>query len=168
MEGATAGGVLRDGYVELRDGGELQERGFGVRAGGALRLTLVEAAYLVDKGELRVVGEDGRSLGFQDIVKLASSADRSFWQKLVVYADLRDRGLRAQPVEGTPLILAERKVKEGEKRYAVLCLEEGVRIGFKELEGYIRRALEARRELVLAIVDKDGNVSYYVVERSLG
>jgi tRNA-intron endonuclease len=50
----------------------------------------------------------------------------------------------------------------------VLCLEEGVRIGFKELEGYIRRALEARRELVLAIVDKDGNVSYYAVERSLG
>jgi tRNA-intron endonuclease len=107
-------------------------------------------------------------LSFQDIVKLASRADRSFWQKLVVYADLRDRGLRAQPVEGTPIVLVERKFKEGERRYMVLCLEEGVRIGFKELEGYIRRALEARRELVLAIVDKDGNVSYYAVERSLG
>jgi len=168
MARATAEGVLRDGYVEVKDGGELYERGFGVQAGGALRLALVEAAYLVDKGELRVVEEGGRSLGFQDIVKLASRADRSFWQKLVVYADLRDRGLRAQPVEGSPVVLAERRVKEGERRYMVLCLEEGVRIGFKELEGYIRRALEARRELVLAIVDKDGNVSYYVVEKSMG
>jgi len=43
-----------------------------------------------------------------------------------------------------------------------------VRIGFRELEGYIRRALESRRELVLAIVDKDGNISYYKVEKSLG
>ena len=168
MARAAAEGVLRNGYVEVKDGGELYEKGFGVQVGEVLRLALVEAAYLVDKGELRVVGEGGQSLSFQDIVKLASRADRSFWQKLVVYADLRDRGLRAQPVEGTPIVLVERKFKEGERRYMVLCLEEGVRIGFKELEGYIRRALESRRELVLAIVDKDGNVSYYAVERSLG
>jgi tRNA-intron endonuclease len=107
-------------------------------------------------------------MGFEDLVKYASSVDNCFWQKLVVYTDLRDRGLRAQPLEDTSLVLTERKVKEGERRYMVLCLEESVRIGFRELEGYIRRALESRRELVLAIVDKDGNISYYKVEKSLG
>lgn len=162
-------GVLKGSRVEVKDGKELLERGFGVQEGENLWLTLIEAAYLVDKGELRVVAEEGRqSLEFKELVKRASSTDRSFWQKLVVYTDLRDRGLRARPLEGTSLILAERKVKEGERRYMVLCLEEGVRIGFRELEGYIRRALESRRELVLAIVDKDGNVSYYKVEKSLG
>jgi tRNA intron endonuclease len=162
-------GVLEGDRVEVKNGEELAERGFGVQAGESLWLSLVEAAYLVDKGELRVV-EDGekREIGFEDLVRRASSVDSSFWQKLVVYTDLRDRGLRAQPLEGTSLILAERKVKEGERRYMVLCLEEGVRIGFRELEGYIRRALESRRELVLAIVDKDGNISYYKVEKSLG
>jgi tRNA-intron endonuclease len=162
-------GVLEGDRVEVKNGEELAERGFGVQAGESLWLSLVEAAYLVDKGELRVV-EDGekREIGFEDLVRRASSVDSSFWQKLVVYTDLRDRGLRAQPLEGTSLILAERKVKEGERRYMVLCLEEGVRIGFRELEGYIRRALESRRELVLAIVDKDGNISYYKVEKSIG
>ena len=162
-------GVLEGSRVEVKNGEELAERGFGVQAGESLWLTLVEAAYLVDKGELRVVeGGERRNIGFEDLVKRASSMDNSFWQKLVVYTDLRDRGLRAQPLEGTYLILAEKKVREGERRYMVLCLEEGVRIGFRELEGYIRRALESRRELVLAIVDKDGNISYYKVEKSLG
>lgn len=168
MSSEVVEGVLRSDHVEVRGGSALSERGFGVQGGESLRLSLIEAAYLVDKGELRVVSEEGRSLSFEDLVKLASLSDRSFWPKLVVYTDLRDRGLRVQPLEGTPLMLAERKVVKEERKYLVLCLEEGVRIGFKELEGYMRRALESRRELVLAIVDKDGNVSYYTVEKSLG
>jgi len=48
-------GVLEGDRVEVKNGEELAERGFGVQAGESLWLSLVEAAYLVDKGELRVV-----------------------------------------------------------------------------------------------------------------
>ncbi len=168
MPPATVQGVLKGPRVVAPLVGELVEKGYGIPRDGELELNLVEAAYLVDRGELTVVGSDGRQLGFRELVEAGSSQDPDFWVKLNVYSDLRNRGLRAQVVEGTRVILAGKKSGEGERRFMILCLEEGVRIGFKELDAFIRRALESRREPALAIVDKEGNVSYYLVERSLG
>ncbi|MEM2617261.1 MAG: hypothetical protein QXL64_07020, partial [Thermofilaceae archaeon] len=104
----------------------------------------------------------------EELARRAAALDPGFWVKLNVYTDLRSRGLRVLPLEGALVLLVERRSGEGERRYIVLCLEEGVRIGFKELEAFIRKALESKREPVLAIVDKEGNVSYYTVEKSMG
>jgi len=158
-------GTLRDSRVVVPFDPDLAGRGYGVQSGDSLELSLLEAAYLVDRGDLVVVDESGAEVSFEELVKRGAASDPSFWVKLNVYSDLRNRGLRVQPLEGTPMMLVERKTGEGEKRYALLCLEEGVRIGFKELESFVRRAVESRREPVLAIVDKEGNISYYVVER---
>ena len=162
-------GVLKGDKVVVDGGEELEERGYGRREGGNLVLSLIEAAYLVDKGDLEVVSEDGAVLSFEELIRMAAINDSSFWVKLLVYSDLRYRGLRARPLESAfPAFLVEKKVREGEKRYLVLCLEEGARIGFKDVEAYLRRAMEARRELVFAIVDKEGNISYYRVEKVMG
>ena len=161
-------GVLRTARVAVPLEQELVEKGYGIVKGDYVELSLLEAAYLLDKGELDVATEDGRLLAFQELVRIGASLDSDFWVKLNVYTDLRNRGLRAQPLEGLPIMLVDKKTGEGERRLMVLCLEEGVRIGFKELEAFIRRALESRRDPVLAIVDKEGNISYYIVEKSLG
>lgn len=152
----------------MTQGSGLAEKGYGVEGGEGPELNLVEASYLLDRGELYLTDGEEHSISFEELVKLAASIDFGFWVKLNVYSDLRNRGLRALPLEDAPVLLVERRSGEGEKRYLVLCLEEGVRIGFKELEAFIRRALESKREPVLAIVDKEGNVSYYSVEKSMG
>lgn len=157
---------MRGTRVEVPGDAELAERGFGTARNGSVELSLIEAAYLVDRGELQVVGDDGRTLSFEELVRMGPLTDPDFWAKLVVYTDLRARGLTARPIEGLPALLAERKAGDGEKRYFMVCVKEGIRLGFRELEAYIRRVHESKRELVLAIVDKDGNVSYYTVERS--
>ena len=162
-------GVLKDSKVVVEDGEELEERGYGRREEGVLMLSLVEAAYLIDRGDLKVVSEDGATLSFEELVRVATVNDPSFWVRLLVYSDLRHRGLRARPLESAiPAFLVEKKVRESEKRYLVLCLEEGTRVGFKDVEAYLRRAMEARRELIFAIVDKEGNISYYRVEKVMG
>lgn len=161
-------GTIKGSYVETAPNKELLERGYGFQRGDVLELSLIEATYLLERGELQVKDERGRILGFEELTRLAVASDPGFWVKLLVYSDLRSRGLRVKPIEGSSVMLAERKVKEGERKYLVLCVEEGVRIGFRDLETYIRRALESKRDLVLAIIDKEGNVSYYRVEKSMG
>ncbi|MCS7104910.1 MAG: hypothetical protein NZ954_05020 [Thermofilaceae archaeon] len=161
-------GTMKGSYVEVTPNKELLERGYGSQRGDVLELSLIEATYLLYKGELQVKDEEGRILGFEELTRLAAALDPVFWIKLLVYSDLRSRGLRVKPIEGSPVMIAERKVKEGERKYMVLCVEEGVRVGFRDLEMYIRRALESKRDLVLAIIDKEGNVSYYRVEKSMG
>lgn len=162
-------GVLKEGYVEIPYLAELAGKGYGEREGENLLLNLCEAAYLLDRGDLVIVDNSGEKISFEGVVMIGAKIDPDFWVKLLVYSDLRNRGLQAKVISGSqPVMIMDKKTKEGEKRYLIICLEEGRRIGFKEVEVFIRRALEARRELITAIVDKEGNISYYKVDKVMG
>jgi len=141
----------------------LAQRGYGIIKGGFLELELVEAAYLVNRGMITVENE-GRQLGFIDLVELGSKEDPDFWVKLNVYTDLRNRALVVMPGVTSYELLVDWKRRDSARRFLVRIVKEGVRISFADFEEMHRRALESDRELVLAIVDKEGVVTYYTVE----
>ncbi|MEZ0346395.1 MAG: hypothetical protein ABWK01_07580 [Infirmifilum sp.] len=139
-------------------------RGYGFREWGCVRLTLLEAAYLVYRGFLIVKDDMGGEKNFESLVSMGSSLDPDFWTRLNVYADLRNRALIAQPGVQSQEFLLDWKRKDKAKRYLVRIVREGSRLSFREFEEMFRRALESDRELVVAIVDKEGVISYYIVE----
>ncbi len=102
-------GTLRDDVVIVGDNARQQfydARGYGTPAGGnEIRLSRVEAAHLLFRGDLGVVvdSDTGGILDFRDFfVASASAADR-FTLRFLVYADLRDRGFYLSPArEGWP------------------------------------------------------------------
>jgi len=158
----VARGRLRDGYVLVEEGEEaefLYGKGYGIMLGGALRLKLVEAAYLVYRGFLVVEGA-----GFWDLVRMGAEENPEFWTILNVYSDLRNRALVAKPGVEDEEILVDWKKKERVRRLLVRVVREGIRLGFPLFEDLFRRALESGRELVMAVVDKEGVISYYIVE----
>jgi len=137
----------------------LYEKGYGVMFGGTLRLKLVEAAYLVYRGFLEVDGAD-----FWSLVEAGARENPEFWTILNVYSDLRNRALVAKPGVEDEEILVDWKKKERVRRLLVRVVREGIRVGFPLFEELFRRALESGRELVMAVVDKEGVISYYIVE----
>lgn len=160
-------GVLRDNHVFVCDERAvafLGERDYGFRDGGCLKLALVEAAYLVYRGFLNVEDGEGKTLSFEDIVRIGSSLEPDFWTVLNVYSDLRNRALNVLVGVDSMELLLNWKKGERVKRYLVRVVKEGSRLGFVKFEEMFRRALESDRELVVAIVDKEGVVSYYLVE----
>ncbi len=103
-------GILRDGVVVVGDNARQQfydARGYGSpAAGNEIRLSRVEAAHLLFRGDLdAVVDSDtgGRRLGFRPFfTESAAVADR-FTLRFLVYVDLRDRGFYISPArEGWP------------------------------------------------------------------
>ena len=161
-------GVLVEGKVLIKDASaasELENKGYGTRINGVFTLNLIEATYLVDKGNLQVVNEEGENLSFSELARIGAQMDRYFWPKLSVYTDLRQRGLKPRLFSDRLEFLVDKKVKEGEHRYLISILFEGHRIGFTDIEFLIKRALEARRKLVAAIMDKEGNISYYTIDK---
>ncbi len=142
----------------------LSERGYGFREKECIRLTLLEAAYLTYRGLLVIEDESGRTLDFNSIVLIGGERDREFWVRLNVYSDLRNRALVALPGVDALEFLLDWKRKDKVRRYLIRVVKEGSKIGFKEFEEMFRRALESDRELVIAIVDKEGVISYYTVE----
>lgn len=162
LQGELRGGdvvVCGDKAIE-----ELGKRGYGFREGTCIRLSILEAAYLVYRGFLVVKNEKGDELKFDELVRLGSKLDKDFWTRINVYADLRNRALIVMPGVQNLEFLLDWKRKERVKRYLVRIVKEGSRLSFKEFEEMFRRALESDRELVMAIVDKEGVISYYIVE----
>ncbi len=157
---------LRGRKVVVKDSAAVEflaQRGYGIPRGGVLELELVEAAYLASRGMI-AVEDEGRRLSFIDLVELGSREDPDFWVKLNVYTDLRNRALVVMPGVTSYELLVDWKRRDSARRFLVRIVKEGVRISFADLEEMHRRALESDRELVLAIVDKEGVVTYYTVE----
>ncbi len=161
-------GQLRNGVVEI--GGNARQqfydaRGYGTPAGGNdIRVSRVEAAHLLFRGDLDVVVDhdrDSQHLGFQDFfVASASAADR-FALRFLVYADLRDRGFYLSParegwpgadgIDQTDLTVYPRGTKPGNGKPAHRIRVVGE-----------RESLPASdiRELTLAVVDEESEISY--------
>ncbi len=76
---------------------DLYEQGyFGRPKGKGLELSLVEAAYLLDRTRIRVLfGGDDQD--FRSFFQAASSLEKGFEFRYVVYKDLRERGYYVQP-----------------------------------------------------------------------
>ncbi|MCK9405714.1 MAG: tRNA-intron lyase, partial [Methanothrix sp.] len=76
---------------------ELFEQGyFGRPKGKGLELSLVEAAYLLDRSRVKIL-QNGKELDFRSFFQAASSLEKGFEFRYVVYKDLRERGYYVQP-----------------------------------------------------------------------
>ena len=109
-------GFLREGVV-VAGGNARQQfhdaRGYGTPAGGnEIRLSRVEAAHLLFRGDLEAVvvdGDDpafagaadaGERLDFRAFFVASAAAGDRFALRFLVYADLRDRGFYLSPARG--------------------------------------------------------------------
>ncbi|MEM0014391.1 MAG: hypothetical protein QXS42_03470 [Zestosphaera sp.] len=121
-------------------------------------LDLVELAYLVYAKECEVVDVDERNLRLEDIFSKYSQS-RYDWIKFTTFTDLRGRGRVALPGYGENILLFEMK---GQK-YAVYVVEENSPLDTKELMSWIESALLKNLEPLLALVDANGDVTYYTL-----
>ncbi len=165
--GQPYSGKLEDNFIVVSNEegvNFLKERGYGFLKANKIFLNFVEASYLVYRGLLKVSVSNNREIDFKELVELGAKNDPDFWVKLNVYSDLRNRALIAKPGVDNLEFIVDWKRKSSVRRLLVRIVKEGVRLGFVEFEKMFRRALESGRELVIAIVDKEGTISYYTVE----
>ncbi len=131
---------------------------------GNLVLSSVEALYLVDKGRLRVLDKGGKELCVNELVLHFTKYDPNFWIKYLVYSDLRRRGYVIK--WGTSTLALYRRGADPDyeaSKYIVYVITEGRKLDFKELERISDQARRLRKELILAVVDRQGEIAYYTV-----
>ncbi len=164
-------GELRDGHVILAESGEasqLHNKGwFGVpQPGGSLRLELVEAVFLAENGRL-AVREEGAPVGLEQLMRTAAALQPGFETRYLVYSDLRQRGLTVQPfLPGPPdFVVYERGAvpSRSRSRHHVLAMSERGNFDVEQLAGFVRRAEELGKLVMLALVDEEGDLTYYDV-----
>lgn len=137
-------------------------------------LSLEEAMLLINRNRLEVKKE-GRKISKKKFYEYACSMNEEFPWKYRVYEDLRNRGLlvRTGFKFGTHFRVYGRGVKlvKGPKtrrehtKWIVHAVPEEFTCSFPELARAVRLAHNIRAKMLWAVVDEEGDVTYYEIIR---
>ncbi len=145
----------------------LLQKGFGKQGGvgGRLELSLIEGLYLIDRGSIKVM-KGKRNVAPDDIIKAATEED--FQLKYKVYADLRERGhiVKTGFKFGAHFrVYGRGESLSGHSKYLVHAVPESDVYSFHEVSRIVRLAHGVKKQILFAVVDDDGDITYYKIER---
>jgi len=147
---------------------ELSLRGYGVAENDEFLLMFYEALYLLDKGMLEVEDEKGGKVDFQKLLQCYECVDENAWAKYLTYRDLRTRGYVVR--EGFGLGVDFRVYERGEygkdtAKHLILSIQEGKPISLEDLTNGLKQCQSLKKELVLAVMNRRGEIVYYSVSQ---
>jgi tRNA-intron endonuclease len=162
---AAVRGLLQGDAVLVPDEKEansLYNKGtYGVpQKGGALRLDLVEALYLLEADRLRVEGHHVASL-----LRHASARESDFEIRYIVYRDLRGRTFAVKPSAHLDYNVFPRGALPGKtpSSHVVRCATERGSFDPAAVLAELDQATRLKKRLLLALVDEEGDLTYYDV-----
>ena len=130
--------------------------------------SLVEALYLLEKGKLSTY-HNKKKLNFDLFVQEAKQREKEYFHtRYCVYSDLRNRGyiVKTALKFGADFRVYAKGVKPGEEHalWVVYPVYETSNLTWHEFAAKNRVAHSTRKKLLIAIVDEEGDVTYYEVE----
>jgi len=134
---------------------------------GKLQLSLIEALYLMEKGNIIVYKSKNKKTNFDDFFKKAKKLEPNFWVRFCVYRDIRNRGyiIKTALKFGADFRVYDRGVKPGEDhaKWIVYPVYEGSTLTWYEFAAKNRVAHSTRKRLLIGVVDDENSVSYWEV-----
>ena len=139
---------------------------FGVMDGQKVRLSLLEAYYLLEKKKIKVK-EKRKALTPEAFLKKIRKIEPQFWTKYCVFRDLRNRGyiVKTALKFGADFRVYERGVKPGEEhaKWVVFPVHEGSVLTWQDFSAKNRVAHSTKKRLLIGIVDDEADVTYYEI-----
>lgn len=143
-----------------------------------VELELVEAAYLVEKEKLKIYEKKSgkkKKLDFKDLIEIGNKNVNEFHSQFIVFRDLRERGylVKTGYKFGAHFRVYERgvKLKRGPKaphehtKFVVHAVPEESAFSLPEMSRAVRLAHNIRATFVWGVVDKESDVTYYIIQR---
>ncbi len=164
--------MLRQRIILEKDdpGNELFNQGsFGTKMEDSLiQLSLYETLYLLEKDRLTLTDKDGRKVKKESMLRRATRLDKSFWVNYAVFKDIRTRGyiIKTGLKFGAEFRVYPRGVKPGEDhaKWIVYPVHESEHMTWYEFAAKNRVAHSTKKNLLVGIVDNEGDVTYYEIQ----
>lgn len=144
----------------------LSQRGYGTSEDGVFTLAFYEALYLLDKDLLEVKDEKEKTVDFQSLLQRYEKTNENAWVNYLVYRDLRSRGyvVREGFGAGTDFRMYERGAYgKDTASYLVLGTQEGKPLPINDLAKVLRHCQSQKKELIIAVMNRRGEIVYYSV-----
>ena len=138
---------------------------FGEKIGEKIQYTLSEALFLVEQGKMEIYSKD-KILHKDELLKKFQKIDKRIEIKYPVYRDLRKRGhiVKTALKFGGDFRVYEKSNKNTHAKWIVFADNESKRLTWQEFSAKNRVAHSTNKKLLLAIVDEEGDITYYEVK----
>ncbi|MHA1596880.1 MAG: tRNA-intron lyase [Candidatus Asgardarchaeia archaeon] len=161
-----------DGKILIKGNDGIQEvRGksfLGTLEGNTLVLMPVEALLLMERDKIAVF-KDGRELGFKELFYEVSKRDPEIWVNYVIYKDLKMRGYVVKRGVGSDILYCVYPRGADPERIPphiyVSKIVEGEPAPLSKLREITKISESNRKKLILAVVDRVGDITYYEFEK---
>jgi len=147
----------------------LSIRGYGTPKEEGLLLDFYEALYLLSKGNLEVEDEKTKAkVSFQDLLGQFRELREDAWARYLIYRDLRHRGYVVR--EGFGFGIEFRVYERGQygkdtADYLIFGVQEGQPVVIEDLAQTLDNAQNLKKKLILAVLNRRGEVVYYSLSR---
>tara|TARA_Y100000310_G_scaffold343163_1_gene449575 strand:+ start:9259 stop:9780 length:522 start_codon:yes stop_codon:yes gene_type:complete len=139
---------------------------FGEKVGNKIQYSLVETLFLVEENKIDILSKN-KPIKEKDLAKKLQRIDKRFNLKYQVFRDLRKKGyiVKTALKFGADFRVYDKGKRPGKAhaKWIVFADSETNKLTWHEFSAKNRVAHSTRKNLLLAIVDEEGSVSYYEV-----
>jgi len=140
---------------------------FGEKIEEKIKYSLLEALFLFEKGKIEIFTKN-KSLSKQELINNLQKIDEKIQIKYSVFKDLREKGyvVKTALKFGAEFRVYDKGAKPGDKhaKWIVFTDHESKKLTWHEFSSKNRIAHSTKKNLLLAIVDEEGDVTYYEVK----
>lgn len=140
-----------------------------ILADKSLELEIIETILLIERKRIMIHDESGHEIDREFLFTFAAQTDEKIWVRYLIYRDLRQRGYIVRLGDGDGIDFRHyprgSSGDENVAKYFICILAEGDPVSLDVLDRNTKQTLQARKELLLAIVDRLGNPTYYELEQ---
>jgi tRNA-intron endonuclease len=142
---------------------------FGEPTGQKIQYTLSEALYLLEKDKIEIIQKNKKLTSNELFLKL-KKIDSRIQLKYPVFKDLREKGyiVKTALKFGADFRVYPKGIKVGQKnqhsKWIVFCEHESKKFSWHEFSAKNRVAHSTKKNLLIAIIDEESDVSYYEVK----
>ena len=154
-------------YSLSEDAFNLYEKSrFGEKKKNKIEYFNAEALFLVSEGKMEVFSGK-KKVSEEKLLKKLRRSDKKIETKLEVFSDLRKKGyiVKTGLKFGAEFRVYEKGIKPGEDhaRWILFCVSENEMISWHDFSAKNRIAHSTNKNLLIGIVDEEGDVTYYEV-----
>ncbi|MEM3092020.1 MAG: tRNA-intron lyase [Candidatus Pacearchaeota archaeon] len=140
---------------------------FGEPLGEKIQYSFLEALFLIEKGKIDLL-LNKKKISKEELTKKAQNIDKRFSIKYIVFKNLRERGyiVKTALKFGADFRVYEKGSKPGKEhaKWIVFCDFESKKFTWHEFSAKNRVAHSTKKNLLIAIVDEEMDISYYEVK----
>ncbi|MEM3113318.1 MAG: tRNA-intron lyase [Candidatus Pacearchaeota archaeon] len=140
---------------------------FGEYKDKMVEYSFSEALYLAEKKKMEVYIKK-RKLSFNQLLEKCKTIDKKIQTKFIVYKDLRSKGylLKTALKFGADFRVYDKGQKPGKEhaRWILYPVSESSELTWYDFSAKNRVAHSTKKNLLIGVVDTEGDVTYYQVE----